>query len=106
VLALLNLMRNAIQAGGPAVSLSLTVDASAEGQVEILVDDDGPGVDPAMREQLFVNGSSTRADGTGHGLALAREVIERELDGTIEYEDNAGGGARFRLRLPSVTERS
>ncbi len=106
VLALLNLMRNAIQAGGPEVSLSLTVDASAEGQVEILVDDDGPGVAPAMREQLFVNGSSTRPDGTGHGLALAREVIERELDGTIEYEDNADGGARFRLRLPSVRERS
>jgi len=105
VLTLLNLMRNALQAGGPEVSISLTVDASAEEQVEILVDDDGPGVDSAMREQLFVNGSSTRADGTGHGLALAREQIERELGGTIDYEDNVDGGARFRLRLPSVKER-
>lgn len=105
VLALLNLMRNAIQAGGPTVELSITVDATSPERIEITIADDGPGVPEAMRERLFENGTSSRASGTGHGLALVREVVERELRGHISYEASESG-ARFRLGLPSLQESS
>lgn len=106
VLALLNLMRNAIQAGGPSVELTITVDARAADRVELTLEDNGPGVPEAMRERLFENGTSSHASGTGHGLALVREVIERELRGDIHYETREHGGARFRLGLPSLQEPS
>jgi signal transduction histidine kinase len=104
VLVLLNLMRNAIQVGGPAVTLTITVDATNSTMIEVTVDDDGPGIPDALRERLFENGTSSRADGTGHGLALARGVVEDELHGTLNHEPSPSGGARFRLGLPSAPE--
>lgn len=101
VLVLLNLMRNAIQVAGPRVALTITVDASNSTSTAITVADDGPGIPEHLRERLFEPGTSSRAEGTGHGLALVREVVERELGGTIAYEDAVRGGARFRLELPS-----
>jgi signal transduction histidine kinase len=104
VLALLNVMRNAIQVAGPRVALAITVDASDAAMIAITIDDNGPGIPETVRERLFENGASSRADGTGHGLALVREVVERELGGTISYEPAPSGGARFRLGLPSLQE--
>jgi signal transduction histidine kinase len=101
VLVLLNLMRNAIQAAGPSVALTITVTVGADESVELTIDDDGPGIPEHMHDHLFQNGTSSRPDGTGHGLALAREVMERELGGSIAHEPGPGGGARFRLTLPS-----
>jgi signal transduction histidine kinase len=100
VLVLLNLMRNAIQVAGPRVALSITVDASNSAVTVVTVEDDGPGIPEHLRERLFEHGASSRAEGTGHGLALVREVVERELGGTIAYESAARGGARFRLEIP------
>ena len=104
VLVLLNIMRNAIQAAGSRVDISITVDATAPNEVEVAIEDDGPGIPESVREHLFKNGTSSRADGTGHGLALVREVIEHELGGTVTYAPGSAGGARFVLELPSVQE--
>jgi signal transduction histidine kinase len=101
VLALLNLLRNAVQVAGPQVALTITVDTSDRSTVELSIDDDGPGVPDVLHARIFQNGTSSRPDGTGHGLALVREVVERELGGTITHEASPGGGARFRLRLPA-----
>jgi signal transduction histidine kinase len=105
VLVLLNLMRNAIQVAGPGVSLTISVDASKADTTTILIDDDGPGIPEHLRDRLFEPGISNRAEGTGHGLALVREVVERELGGTIVCEGAPSGGARFRLGLPSTAWR-
>jgi signal transduction histidine kinase len=101
VLVLRNLMRNAIQAAGASVALTITVSAGADDSVALTIDDDGPGIPEHLRDRLFENGTSSRPDGTGHGLALAREVVERELGGSIAHEPSPGGGARFRITLPS-----
>ena len=101
VLVLLNLMRNAIQVSGSRVALTITVDASNPGTTSVTIEDDGPGIPEHLRERLFDDGISNRAEGTGHGLALVREVVERELGGSITYESAVHGGARFRLGLPS-----
>lgn len=106
VLVLLNLLRNAIQAGGPRVALAITVDASPAATFSVTIDDDGPGVPAHLHDYLFESGTSSHANGTGHGLALVREVVVTELGGTISHTIPPGGGARFRITLPSVQEPS
>jgi signal transduction histidine kinase len=79
----------------------------SDGEVRLLVEDDGPGVDASIRERVFEAGvRGTEADGdrigAGLGLALARRLA-RALDGDVEYEvPNGGPGARFRVKLPAV----
>lgn len=69
------------------------------------VDDDGPGIDPAMREQLllpFVRGESSRnrdTGGIGLGLSVAHGVALAH-GGTIELDNRAEGGLRVSVRLP------
>lgn len=98
VLALVNLLRNAEQAG--ARKLMLDVKADEGGQALLLtLDDDGPGVPAEQRERIFQRGVSLRG-GTGEGLALVREVIESEMQGKVGCHEAPGGGARFLMRLP------
>ncbi len=98
-----DLLQNAADAGRDAgrraqVLVSGRVD-SASGSVWIDVDDDGPGIPPALRSQVFVPFFTTRAAGTGLGLALVQRTIV-DLGGTVEAMGGPSGGARFRIRLP------
>jgi len=73
--------------------------------VEVLVDDDGPGIPPADREAAFRPffrldpSRNPETGGTGLGLAIARDVA-RAHGGEIVLEDSPHGGLRARLRLP------
>jgi len=73
--------------------------------VEVLVDDDGPGIPPAERENVFrpffrlEPSRNPETGGTGLGLAIARDVA-RGHGGDILLEDSPQGGLRARLRLP------
>jgi signal transduction histidine kinase len=69
--------------------------------VRITIDDDGPGLPNSVRTTLFRPFTTTKPDGTGVGLALARKVAE-EHDGTLDAGDSPLGGARFTLRLPAA----
>jgi two-component system OmpR family sensor kinase len=71
-------------------------------RVDLVVSDDGPGVDPAQRDRLFEPGISHRPGGAGLGLGIARRVA-RSLGGDVSLEaPSAGGlgGARFVVSLP------
>jgi signal transduction histidine kinase len=103
VLALINIMRNAVQAAGPEVEIWISVDATSPGVVNLVIEDNGPGVPNAIRGRLFENGTSSHTDGSGHGLALVREVIEQELGGKVSYAPGERG-ARFEIGLPSAQE--
>lgn len=93
---LANLLVNAAQAGARAVELR----GAAEGQrARLLVEDDGPGVAPALRARLFDPFATGRADGTGLGLAISRRIAERH-GGALRLLDGAGPGAAFELTLP------
>ncbi|WP_435097706.1 PAS domain-containing protein [Halorubrum sp. N11] len=59
--------------GGEDGPLTVVVTATDDG---FLVADDGPGIDPAHREEVFDPGFTTREDGTGYGLDIVREVVE------------------------------
>lgn len=104
VLALVNLLRNAAQATATSAIVGLAVaDRGATGgpaNLTITIDDDGPGVPVEHRTEIFQPGFTLRDGGSGHGLALVREVIEDEMRGTIVCTNSLLGGARFIVQLP------
>lgn len=98
--ALLNLLINAI-AHSPAGSAVVLSARRADGAVEIAVSDAGPGVPLADRERIFEPFHTTRADGSGLGLAVVRRLAS-ELDWKIDVRAAQGGGAEFVLRIPDT----
>lgn len=102
---LLNLARNGMQAmDRPEISprvLTLGVrrgpaDARA---LEFSVTDVGPGIAPAVAQQLFTPFFTTKAEGMGLGLSLCRTVIEQH-GGTLAFEPNQPRGTAFTFTLP------
>jgi signal transduction histidine kinase len=94
--AIANLCRNALESGAHRVTMS----ARLEDGVTIDVADDGPGLPPKARENLFKPfAGSARRGGTGLGLAIARELL-RAHGGDIALVESAGSGTVFRLVLP------
>ncbi len=94
----LNLLENAVHACGEAGQVTLT-GSTADGWVELAVEDTGPGVDPAIKKRLFEPLVTTKTKGIGLGLALVKRIVERH-QGSITHQQAASGGARFVVRLP------
>ncbi len=98
---LLNLIRNAAEAIGPATSGRITLAARRDddGRVEIAVSDTGPGPDPTVAGRLFLPFVSTKRHGMGIGLAICHSIVEGH-GGMIECLPAPEGGACFRIVLP------
>ncbi len=96
--ALLNLLRNGADAASTGGTVRIAVNHRAD-DVEIVVEDNGPGVPEADRERLFSPFFTTKTDGTGLGLVVAREIV-REHGGDIAVSTSALGGAAFVIALP------
>jgi signal transduction histidine kinase len=97
-----NLIDNALKYGVRGGRVELRARVCAERYVEILVEDDGPGVPPAERDAIFVlgkRGVGASVAGTGIGLATARLIVDR-AGGEITVGDSALGGALFCVRIP------
>src|SRR6266542_462558 len=103
----LNLAMNAFEAmtalPSNALCLVIRADRNENGDVLVSVRDSGPGFPSGLAEQLFEPFFSTKAEGTGMGLAIARGIIEAH-GGTISAENFDGGGACFTVRLPQAKE--
>jgi signal transduction histidine kinase len=103
--AIENLRRNAEHHAQHRIEVS--VSTSANGTVDVLVDDDGPGVPVVDRDRIFdrfvrLDAARTRADGgTGLGLAIVKATAQSH-GGTVSVEDSSLGGARFRLSIPAA----
>jgi len=96
-----NLVQNAVDACGETGQVK--VEARAEnGNVEISVEDTGPGLDASIKARLFEPLITTKAKGIGLGLALVRRIAERH-GGTILHVAPPTRGARFVLTLPGKT---
>ena len=65
----------------------------------LIVADDGPGLTPEEREQLFVPGFTTKAHGSGLGLTIVERIVS-DHGGEIEVSTSPGHGVTFTLRLP------
>jgi signal transduction histidine kinase len=66
------------------------------------VRDFGPGLPPESLDRIFERFFSTKRDGMGMGLNIARSIIEAHA-GTLGAENAEGGGARFWFRVPAHT---
>ena len=102
----LNLTLNAfhVSPDGGCVRLQVRV-ADAGDALQVLVDDEGPGVPEPERERLFEAFYSTRAERpVGLGLAVCRRLVAA-AGGSVDVEDAPGeaGGARFRIELPCAS---
>jgi PAS domain S-box-containing protein len=86
-----NLFRNSLEHGGEDVTI--TVGATDEG---FFVEDDGVGIPPDQREEVFDHGYTTAQDGTGFGLAIVEDIVEAH-GWSIAVSEGGDGGARFEI---------
>lgn len=107
--ALTNLVVNAAEAmpqgGNVKLQAQRTVLSSAHDrsfqEVQICVEDEGPGIPPQDRERIFDPFFTTKPNGTGLGLALTHKII-RAHSGTIEVSSTSAQGSRLTVFLPTA----
>jgi signal transduction histidine kinase len=100
---LVNLVQNAVEAFGPEKEGHVTVRASGGGAqpLQIQVVDDGCGIAADVRARLFEPLFTTKAKGTGLGLAVVASIVKRH-GGTIAVDSEPGRGTTFTIALPGV----
>lgn len=119
VQVLINLLSNAREACGKAsrpqiilrtrFASGLQLHSDVDGKpvrlpIELRVSDNGPGIDPAMRERIFEPFVTTKKSGQGLGLALVRRLV-RDMNGRITVDrDETGGWTNFRIHLAIANE--
>jgi signal transduction histidine kinase len=100
--ALINLLRNAIQASSPGGEVSMR--AWQTGSRSFLeMADRGPGIDPDLLGRIFDPFVTGRDAGTGLGLSIVKRVVE-EHEGSVELRNRASGGAVATVELPAAPE--
>lgn len=98
-----NIILNAIQSSdqkGIKVDGSVVVSGN---NVLIEISDNGPGIKGEIHDKIFLPGFSTKAQGSGIGLAIAKHGIEQS-GGQIWFESEEGSGTKFYIELPLVEE--
>jgi signal transduction histidine kinase len=95
---LLNLLLNALQAIDGQGRITVEIEARGQSAV-IVVSDTGRGIQPEHLPNIFRPFYTTKGNGTGLGLSLARRIVE-EHHGRIEVTSTVGKGSQFRVSLP------
>jgi signal transduction histidine kinase len=102
--AFANLLLNAGDAVAQRGEGTVSVEARAgEGEVEVCVLDDGPGIAPENVERVWEPDFTTKSRGTGLGLALVRQTVQAH-GGRVWARNRPGGGAEFGIALPAAAE--
>jgi signal transduction histidine kinase len=102
----LNLIENALRHTAPGTAVSIRAFAPDDEHVSIVVQDEGPGLPPQIRDRAFerfVRGAGDGGKGSGLGLAIVSAVAEGH-GGTVVYEDRPSGGARFIVTVPASSQ--
>ena len=97
--ALCNLVMNALEAANKPVSIDIWVGALSSDYLQIKVRDNGPGIREDILDRLFDPFFTTRALGTGLGLAVVAMTISNH-GGEISVGNHPEGGAEFVINLP------
>jgi signal transduction histidine kinase len=99
-----NLLNNSVKYGGENVRVRVAAEMKDEGQYEISVRDDGPGIEAEHRARVFgvferLQGSTT-SEGTGIGLSICKRIVET-VGGSIWIADSSSG-LEMRFTLPAL----
>lgn len=96
----INLIKNAADALGdaPDPKISLHIFKSIEGELEIQIADNGPGISPELLDEIFVPFFTTKKDGSGIGLSLSRQIIQMHKGNLFAYSKE-GKGTVFTMKL-------
>lgn len=94
-----NLVKNAIEAGSPEVTLQLG--ALPGRQVAIQVEDKGPGIPEHLQSKIFTPYFTTKQFGSGLGLAITKKIV-LDHGGSLKVNANPQGGATFSLIIPAL----
>jgi two-component system sensor histidine kinase FlrB len=103
--AVQNLIINALQACGRGGEVRLYALEQQEDRIELRVSDNGPGIPDDLKQRIFEPFFSTRAQGSGLGLAVARALIQAH-DGDIWVKSEPGHGTTFGVTLPVLAPRA
>jgi signal transduction histidine kinase len=96
------LLRNGIEAMQNRGEVIVHVERDSD-RVRLDLHDEGPGIGPEALERIFEPGFTTKTQGSGYGLFLARRVVEK-AGGQLRVQCPAEGGTRVRLELPTVAD--
>ena len=102
--ALENVVKNAIDALAGRGGKILIATHAEGGEVHVHIADNGPGIDPLVRERIFEPGVTTKAGGWGVGLSLTRRIVEELHGGRFAVRPRRGGGTVFDIVLPAAAE--
>lgn len=97
--AVMNLLVNARQILKTGGKVTVRTRPGSSGEVVLEIEDNGPGMTPEVQEKVFEVFFSSRGGGTGLGLPIARQIVERH-GGTLELDSRPGRGTTFRIRIP------
>jgi len=99
--ALENVVKNSLDAlAGRGGEITIQAEHEEPRWISLRIRDNGPGVDPEIRERIFEPGVSNKSGGWGVGLALSRRIVEGVHGGRIELLDGWGGETTIQVRLP------
>jgi len=103
----INLIENALRHTPPGTDITVATSTASSGDVELVVEDNGPGIDPELAATLFerfVRGTGDRGGSFGLGLAIVQAIAQGH-GGTVALErSKAPTGARFVVRLPAASD--
>jgi two-component system sensor histidine kinase RegB len=97
--AIINIIENSIKAATKKVQVKFSTPESINGQLEIAISDDGPGIPPEVLEKVGEPFISMRKESMGIGIFLANAAVQK-LSGTIELFNLKQGGAKTLIKLP------
>jgi signal transduction histidine kinase len=105
--ALIVLVTNAAEAStaGQAVRIRVKPAMDTTDYWELQVEDDGSGIPPELIERVFLPFFTTKRDGNGLGLGLAKAIVHQH-GGELRVESELGKGSRFTIRLPTYPPNS
>jgi two-component system, NtrC family, sensor histidine kinase HydH len=95
----MNLMLNALDASPQGGEIRVSACAAGLHQLELRVEDAGPGVSPELREKVLQPFFTTKPRGTGLGLAIVQSIVTQH-GGSLHLDTSDLGGASFRIQLP------
>jgi two-component system, LuxR family, sensor kinase FixL len=99
---LLNLTKNGMEALTQGGHLAISVKTKEPATAQIIVADDGPGINKEQQEKIFAPFYTTKRKGTGLGLAVSRRIINEHPGAGFELESEEGKGTRFILSFPGI----